>query len=99
MNTLTITKKDSLSFETAEALNQFRMNLGFCGNNVRKIMITSSLPGEGKSFISYHLWKMLSELGSSVLLIDCDLRKSAMKTKLGLSGNDLTYGIEHYLSG
>ena len=99
MNTLTITKKINLSFETAEALNQFRMNLGFCGNNVRKIMVTSSLPGEGKSFISYHLWEMLAELGSSVLLIDCDLRKSAMKTELGLAGDNLTYGIEHYLLG
>lgn len=99
MNILTITKKSDFSFETAESLNQFRMNLGFCGNNVRKIMVTSSLPGEGKSFISYHLWEMLAELGSSVLLIDCDLRKSAMKNKLGLTDTDLTYGIEHYLSG
>lgn len=99
MNTLTITNKGDLSFETAEALNRFRMNLGFCGSNVRKIMITSSLPGEGKSFISYHLWKMLAELGSSALLIDCDLRKSVMKKNLGLKGSELTYGIEHYLSG
>ena len=61
-------------------------------------MITSSLPGEGKSFISFQLWKMLAELNASVLLIDCDLRKSVMKEKLGLRSDDLTTGIEHYLS-
>lgn len=98
MKQLEITQVPKLTFEVKEALNQFRMNLGFCGKNIKKIMITSSLPGEGKSFISFQLWKMLAELNASVLLIDCDLRKSVMKEKLGLRSDDLTTGIEHYLS-
>ena len=100
MKTLEIKNLPELTFDVQEALNQFRINLGFCGDNIKKIMVTSSVPNEGKSFISIQLWKMLAELGVHALLIDCDLRNSEMRTKLGLSypdGNAL--GCAHYLAG
>ena len=62
-------------------------------------MITSSVPDEGKSFIAINLWKMMADLGSRVLLIDCDLRNSEYRTQYGISIEDKMVGIAHYLSG
>ena len=100
MKTLDIKNLPDLSFDVQEALNQFRINLGFCGDNIKKVMITSSVPNEGKSFISVQLWKMMAEVGVNTLLIDCDLRNSEMRSKIGISypdGNVL--GCAHYLAG
>ena len=35
-------------------------------------IITSSTPDEGKSFVSYNLWRMLAESGKKVVLLDGD---------------------------
>ena len=47
-----------------EALNQLRINLGFCGDQIKTIMVTSSVPNEGKSFVTMQLWKMIAEVGT-----------------------------------
>ncbi len=100
MKTIELKNLPELPFDAQEALNQFRINLGFCGENIKKIMITSSVPNEGKSFISVQLWKMLSEIGISTLLIDCDLRNSEMRSKIGISYTDgSAIGCAHYLAG
>lgn len=90
-----------LPFEVEEALNQLRINIGFCGEEIRVIMITSSVPNEGKSFISVHLWKMMADMGLRTLLVDCDIRNSNIRTKYGLYSQDEEgmQGIIHYLSG
>ena len=99
MNHLTIQHLPELPFDVEESINQLRVNLGFCGDQIKTVMITSSIPNEGKSFITIHLWRMLAELGSRVLLIDCDLRKSEMRTKYGISSPEKITGIAHYLAG
>lgn len=99
MNHLTIQYLPELPFEVEESINQLRVNLGFCGDRIKTVMITSSVPNEGKSFIAIHLWRMLAELGSRVLLIDCDLRLSEMRTKYGISSAEKLTGIVHYLAG
>ena len=99
MNHLTIQHLPELPFEVEESINQLRVNLGFCGDQIKTVMITSSVPNEGKSFIAIHLWRMLAELGSRVLLIDCDLRLSEMRTKYGISSAEKLTGIVHYLAG
>ena len=38
-------------------------------------------------------------MGSRVLLIDCDLRKSEMRAKYGISSDEKITGIAHYLAG
>lgn len=90
-----------LSFEVEEALNQLRINIGFCGKEIRVIMVTSSTPNEGKSFISIHLWKMMADMGLKTLLVDCDIRNSTLRTKYGLYSQDdeAMQGTVHYLSG
>lgn len=99
MNKLTIHNLPELPFDIEESINQLRVNLSFCGSNIRTIMVTSSVPDEGKSFVTINLWKMMADLGSRVLLIDCDLRNSEYRTQYGISIEDKMVGIAHYLSG
>lgn len=99
MNKMQITRLPQLPFEVEEALNQLRINLSFCGSDVRTIMVTSSIPNEGKSFVTMHLWRMIAELGTPTLLIDCDFRKSELRTKYGFSVNGSITGSAHYLAG
>jgi capsular exopolysaccharide synthesis family protein len=59
------------------------------------VALTSSLPAEGKSLVNVLLAKTLSEMGLRVLLIDADLRKPQMHTRLGL--NNLS-GLSNFLT-
>lgn len=61
---------------SAEAIRTLRTNLQFLlTKKANSIMITSSMPGEGKSFISSNLAASFSLLNYKVLLVDCDLRR------------------------
>lgn len=99
MKKITIGKMPQLPFEMSEAINQLRVNLSFCGSNVKTIMVTSSTPNEGKSFVTMQLWRMIAELGTPTLLIDCDFRKSEIRRKYGLSTPGHLLGGVHYLAG
>lgn len=99
MKTLFIDKIPELPFYVTEALNQLRINLGFSGANIKVIMITSSTPNEGKSFVAMNLWKQMASLGSRCLFIDCDLRNSVLRDKWGFRTEDEFVGIVHYLAG
>ena len=60
-------------------------------NPLKVLAITSSLLGEGKSLVNVLLAKTLSEMGQRVLLIDADLRKPQLHSRLGLNNlNGLT---------
>lgn len=55
--------------------------------NGNMIMVTSSLPGEGKSFTSINLAiSMATEMEKTVLLVDADVTKTAIMRYLGLEG-------------
>lgn len=101
MKELEIKKLPKLPFDVTEALNQLRINLGFCGDQIKTIMVTSSVPDEGKSFITLQLWKMMAEVGMPVLLIDCDFRNSEMRQKYGIRSmrNEKLIGAAYYLAG
>lgn len=64
----------------AEAIRIIRTNLEFSGvdKKVRTVLITSSVPSEGKSFISTNLATAFAQNGSKVLLMDCDMRKGRL---------------------
>lgn len=77
-----------------EAIKTVRTNLRFSSVNkkIKTILITSSLMGEGKSFISANLGATFANAKEKVLLIDCDLRRGRQqnifdkdKSELGLS--------------
>ena len=62
---------------------------------MNSITISSSVPGEGKSLINILLAKTLSDIGKRVLLVDCDLRKPQVHTRLGINN---TSGLSNLLS-
>ena len=98
MKYLTIEGLPDLPFDVAESLNQLRINLGFSGENIRTIMVTSSMPNEGKSFITMNLWKMMASVGNRVLLVDCDLRNSVLVSDYNMRSEENMVGIVHYLA-
>ena len=60
----------------SEDIRTIRTNLEFSlvDDDAKIIMVTSSVPGEGKSFISSNLGIAFAQNNKKVLLIDCDLR-------------------------
>lgn len=88
-----------LPYAVEEALNKLRVNIKFSGNSTKKILITSSVPNEGKSFVSVYLWKMLAEAGFKTVFVDLDLRKATASSRHKVQGNNENKGIDYYLSG
>lgn len=88
-----------LPYAVEEAMNRLRVNIKFCGKNTKKILIISSVPNEGKSIVSVHLWKMLAEAGFPSVLVDLDLRKSVLKERLEFQHKGEITGLDYYLSG
>lgn len=90
-------KKKELDFKTNEAYKTLRTNISFSGDDVRVIALTSSVPNEGKSAVSFNLAYSLAEDGKNVLYIDADIRKSVTIARYGVDIE--TKGLTHYLSG
>jgi capsular exopolysaccharide synthesis family protein len=90
-----------LPYAVEEAINRLRINTRFFGSKIKKIMIVSSDPNEGKSFIAFHLWRQMAMAGEKSVLLDADLRNSVMLENYGISGPDITRvpGTSHYLLG
>lgn len=99
MKSLTINNFAELPFDLAEAVNQLRVNLSFTDASIKKIVVTSSVPNEGKSFIALNLWRAMALTGKKVLFVDCDLRASEIIDIYDIHSSDTFYGIAHALSG
>lgn len=71
---------DNNNSATAEAFRKLRTNLQFLSveNPPRVIVVTSSLPKEGKSVTAINIALVLAEIGYRVVLVDGDLRRSSL---------------------
>jgi capsular exopolysaccharide synthesis family protein len=92
------TKLTELDYPCTEALNTLCTNLSFSKSNLRSVLITSSRSREGKSFISVNLMRTMVGLGKSVVLIDADMRRSAVIAQYGVQLEKNTMGLAHYLA-
>ena len=65
-----------------EAFRILRFNLDYLRHDKQVMMLTSSTPGQGKTFVSKNLAIILSMAGKHVLLIDADIRKRTLSGQL-----------------
>ncbi len=92
-----IINKREMPYDVNEAMKLLRTNLQFCGKDKKVIMLTSTLADEGKSTVSLNLCRSLAQLGSRVILIDADMRKSVMADRFA-KGDRNMLGLSHLLS-
>lgn len=81
----------------SECFKTFRTNVMFSIQNrkLNTILVTSSLTGEGKSFVSANLAVTFAQSGKKVILIDTDMRKGRVHKIFGLSHK---HGLSNCLS-
>jgi receptor protein-tyrosine kinase len=76
----------------AEAFQMLRTNLRYVNfeQEIRSIVVTSSVPGEGKSTVAWHLARASAASGARTLLIEADLRHPVLGEHVGASLSGLT---------
>ena len=81
----------------SETFRNIRTNLQFMLDNDQKvILVTSTVSGEGKSFVSSNLAISLSLLGKKVVIVGLDIRKPGLNKVFNLSSKEK--GITQYLA-
>ena len=92
-----VIEKGTRSF-VAEEFRKLRISLSFLGIDAshKKILITSSISGEGKSFISANLSASLSLTGKKVVLVDMDLNNPTLDQILNINREE---GVTEFLEG
>ena len=93
---LVVSKKGRSIF--AEQIRILRTNLAYLtpGKKLQTILFTSSISGEGKSFLSSNLGASLAMMEKKTVILEFDLRKPKLKTLLKIESNN---GISNYLVG
>jgi capsular exopolysaccharide synthesis family protein len=82
----------------AEAMRQLRTNLQFVevDRPLRSLVVSSAVPGEGKSTTVCNLGIAFAEAGKRVVIVDADLRRPTIAEYLGLEG---AVGLTNVLAG
>ena len=98
LNEENIVNGDTDDHIAQESIRQLRTNLRFVNVDTppRSFIVTSAVPGEGKSTVSLSLARSLADAGSPVILIDADLRRPTVAKKLKL---DAKVGLTQVLAG
>ncbi len=82
----------------AEQFRQLRTSLSYMGvdETHKRILLTSSISGEGKSFIAINMGISLALMGKKVALLELDLRKPKLSEQFHISREE---GLSNYLIG
>ena len=91
-----IAQKDPKS-PVSEVFRTLRTNIQFMNakGKLKTLLVTSTLPGEGKSWVASNLAVTFAQAGKNVILIDADMRKGRQYTIFGVSPIP---GLSNYLS-
>ncbi|MDE6463698.1 MAG: CpsD/CapB family tyrosine-protein kinase, partial [Muribaculaceae bacterium] len=89
---------ENVSTPIAELFRLLRNNITFAhrDNDNKVILVTSSISGEGKTFIATNLALTYALAGKKVLVIGADVRRPVLAKRFGL---DNQRGLTTYLSG
>ena len=92
------TLKSDSTGPAAEAYRQLRTNLQYLSVDEppKVIMLSSALPGEGKTTVAVNLAVLLAEAGQHVTLVEADLRRPRVTRYLGMVGG---VGLTNILAG
>ncbi|MEQ9187361.1 MAG: polysaccharide biosynthesis tyrosine autokinase [Cryomorphaceae bacterium] len=84
--------------EIVQAFRHLRTNLQFLSPSSKctKVLVTSLLPGEGKTFTSVNLASVIALAEKKVLIIDLDLHKPRLATAMELKNDK---GVSSFLAG
>ena len=82
----------------SEIFRTLRTNLQFMTSNkgLKTLLVTSSVPGEGKSWVSANLVSAFAQEGKKVIIVDSDMRKGRMHSIFNVEKKP---GLSNYLSG
>lgn len=82
----------------SEIFRTLRTNVQFMNSSkgLKTLLVTSTLPGEGKSWVASNLAVTFAQAGQRVILIDADMRKGKLHNMFGVSPYP---GLSNYLSG
>lgn len=99
MKKVTIKALPRLKHNAKESLNTLCTNISLSSDSIRKIVVTSCRPKEGKSFITINLMRALSSIGKKVVMVDADLRVSMLASRYGIQPEEPKkfIGLAQYL--
>lgn len=82
----------------SEIFKTLRTNIQFMNakGSLKTILVTSSMSGEGKSWVSSNLAVAFAQAGKKVIIVDADMRKGRQYSIFGISPKP---GLSNYLSG
>lgn len=96
-------KKEIITFKEpkspiSEIFRTLRTNVQFMNNkkDLKSILITSTSPADGKTWVASNLAVTFAQAGKKVVLIDADMRKGRVFSVFGVPP---TPGFSNYLSG
>jgi tyrosine-protein kinase Etk/Wzc len=88
---------DASGSSISESFRNLRSSLflRYKSEAVKVILVTSSQPQDGKSFIAFNLASSIASVGYKTIILDCDLRRPTLHTKFKESN---TSGLSTYMS-
>lgn len=89
-------QKRSFGFADAVNLLRIRVEKEMQAHEAKVLMVSSAIPGEGKTTVCVNLALSLAQKGKRVLLVDCDLRNPSTAAMLGIKN---AAGMTEYLTG
>ena len=82
----------------AEVFRTLRTNIQFMNSkkSMKTLLVTSTMPGEGKSWVAANLAITFAQAGKKVLIIDADMRKGRQHVMFNIENK---MGLSNFLSG